>query len=246
MSEKIVRIVDRAATIMAAFGASSVSLSLPDLSARAGLAKPTAFRLATVLVRLGWLEQQAGTGAYTLGNAALHHAHTLLGAIPMRGVLRPVMETLRDEINETVVLSLRDGDFRYNIDSVESRHTIGQTQQIGVAIPLYAGAASRVLLAAQPNNAVQAYLARTDIRAYTGATLTQEAVLLQELRSIRETGVAVSAGEFTSGAHAVAALFRQGDETAALHFSIPAGRFSPELAERCKSALLAAAQALHA
>jgi len=59
-------VLDRAFRIMAAFGPAHRSLSLTALSARAGLPKATALRLARKLVEWGALER-AANGEYVVG-----------------------------------------------------------------------------------------------------------------------------------------------------------------------------------
>lgn len=248
VSEKTVGIVDRAAAILEAFDRVSSILSLPELSDRVSLPKPTCFRIAAVLVRLGWLEQNQASGLYSLGLASLKYSEALLASYKIRGLARPVMQGLRDELNETVILSVCDGDFRYNIDSVESAQMIGQTQQIGVPIPLYAGAASRVFLAALKADDLQAYFSRTKLTPFSGLTLTDAEALQREIARIRRIGYAKSAGEFTPGTHAIAALITRPHpaDLAALHVSIPAARYSPSLERQCAASLQAAVQQISA
>jgi DNA-binding IclR family transcriptional regulator len=233
-AEKTVRIVARAASVLECFSPEQSTLSLSDLSARLSLPKPTAFRIATVLLRLGLLEQVPSSGAYTLGFAGLHYAESLLASISLRGLALPVMENLRDEINETIILSLRDGDFRYNIDSVEGTHAIGQTQQIGAPIPLYAGAASRVMLAAMAPLELEDYLQRVELTAFSPTTITDMAELRAKIEHARENGFVATSGEFTSGGHAVACLIQtpKAFGVAALHVSIPHARYTKALVRR--------------
>lgn len=238
---KKVSIVDRAATMIECLEKSRRELSLADLSKRMSLPKPTAFRIATGLVRAGILEQNTGNGTYSLGFQTLFYAENLLASIPIRSIARPVMETLRDEINETIVLSIRDGDFRYNIDSVESTHAIGQTQRIGVPIPLYAGAASRVMLAAFTQNDLRAYLARVDLRRFSESTITDRKKLEAAIVKIRNDGYCRTSGEFTPGSHAVACSIGApaSFKAAALHVSIPSARYSPLLERKALKSLQA-------
>lgn len=240
-AEKMVSIVARAASMLECFTSEHSTLSLSDLSARLSLPKPTAFRIATVLLRVGLLEQVPSTGAYTLGFAGLRYAEALLASIPLRRIALPVMEDLRDDINETIVLSLRDGDFRYNIDSVESTHAIGQTQQIGAPIPLYAGAASRVMLAAMAPFELEDYLRRVELTAFSPSTITSVAELRATVQQVRKNGFVTTSGEFTSGGHAVACLIKAPGRsgTAALHVSIPHARFTKAFERKSVASLRA-------
>lgn len=243
---KRVGIVDRAALILECFSRATPELSLPQIAARLKLPKATAFRILTNLVRLGLLDHNPSANLYTLGFGALRLADGLLLSLPIRERARPIMQAIRDAVNESVVLSVREGDERYNIDSVESTHAIGQTQQIGVPIPLYAGAASRVLLAALPDAEIAAYLSRAERVAFSTSTMTDAARLQEEIARIRRRGYATSAGEFTAGGHAVACavLSPEGQAAGAIHVSIPKTRFTRELEARCAHELVAGARAI--
>jgi DNA-binding IclR family transcriptional regulator len=235
-----VGIVDRAASILDCFSRSAPEWTLPQMSRRLTLPKATTFRLLTNLVRHGLLEHNASANLYTLGFGTLRLADVVLQSLAIRAQARPAMQAIRDAVNETVVLSVRDGDNRYNVDSVESTHAIGQTQQIGVAIPLYAGAASRVLLAAMSDDEIDAYLARVGRNAFSATTITDPSRLADETARIRRRGFATSSGEFTPHGHAVARaiLDRDGRAAGALHVSIPETRFSKAMEKRCADALL--------
>jgi DNA-binding IclR family transcriptional regulator len=240
--EKTVGIVARAASMLECFTRERPSLSLSELSSHLSLPKPSTFRIATVLLRVGLLEQMPNTGAYTLGFVSLRYAEGLLAGVRIRRLARPIMEGLRDELNETIVLSLRDGDFRYNIDSVESTHAIGQTQRVGSPIPLYAGAASRVMLGGMPSVELDDYLRRVKLLAYSPVTITDVTQLRIAVERARKNGFVSTSGEFTSGSHAVARLINAPASygVAALHVSIPHSRYSKGLERTAVGALQAA------
>lgn len=236
---KRVGIVDRAASILGCFSRAAPELSLPQISVRLNLPKATTFRLLTNLVRHGLLEHNANANLYTLGFGTLRLADAVLQSLAIRAQARPAMQAIREAVNETVVLSVRDGDDRYNVDSIESTHAIGQTQRIGAAIPLYAGAASRVLLAAMSDEEIDAYFARVERNPFSATTITDPRRLTNEIARIRRRRFATSAGEFTPGGRAVArAIFDwDGRAAGALHVSIPDTRFSKAVEKRCADAL---------
>ena len=243
-----VEAVDRAARVLYALAARPVPSTLAEIAARAELTKPTAFRILSTLIAEGMAAQNAQTGAYRLGAEPLRLAANVLLDIPVREHALPAMRGIRDSIKETVVLSLRNGDFRYNVDSVEAENAIGQAQQIGVPIPLYAGAASRVLLAGMESEELLAYLDRTTFARYSDTTIIDQPGLLAELGKVREIGYAVSNGEFTAAGHAVARAISDssGRAIAALHVSVPRSRFSPTVEARSVAALTTAVEAIEA
>ena len=231
--------VDRAARVLFALAALPTPSPLAEVAQRAGLTKPTAFRILSTLIAEGHAAQNAETGAYRLGGESLRLGARVLAGVPARAPALDAMRAIRDAVNETVVLSIRDGDFRYNVDSVEAENAIGQAQQIGVAIPLYTGAASRALLAGMERVDIDAYLARTLLVPFSDSTIVDSETLARELEHTRARGYAVSKGEFASAGHAVAMAVRDGGgrAVAAIHVSAPASRFSPRVEGFCVAAL---------
>ena len=238
--------VDRAARILLALATSPRHTSLIEVANRSGLSKPTAFRLLATLVAEGLATQNSETASYSLGVLPLGLASAALRSFPVRDIARPIMQTMREKVNESVVLAVREGDFRVNIDCVEAINTISQTQQIGVPIPLYAGAASRVFLAAMDDDELEAYLARTPLVSFSDTTIIEREAILGAIAQVRTSGYARSSAEFTAGGHAVACAIRNpaGRAIASLHVSIPRSRASEDLVARCLGALKSGSDAL--
>lgn len=247
--EKRVSVVDRAARILACFTAATPEWTLPQISSHLTIPKPTAFRILATLVRHGLLEYNAATTSYTLGFAPLRLADALLDGVDIRNRALPVMRAMRDAVGETVILSIRDGEHRINIDSVESAHAIAQTLQLGIRAPLYAGAASHVFLAAMNDTELDAYLARTELVAFSPATLIEPDAIRRRIAQVRNQGFAVSSSEFTDvGTVAIAKAVRdaEGRTVAALHVSGPKGRMTAELQKACVEELTKGSRAVTA
>ena len=221
-------------------------VALPEIARLSGMTRPTAFRILATLAAEGLVLRDAATSTYSLGFLALRLADTVLGSFPIHGVARPVMRQIRDALNETVVLSLRQADARFNIDSLESTHAIGQTQEFGMPIPLYAGAASRVLLAGMADEEIADLSGARGIpglhrhddhparRPAGGNSAHSSARLCGQFRRIHRRGQC----------HRLGHPGLRGRAVAALHVSFPRGRFSPELEERCVSTLVEGTRAI--
>jgi len=234
-----VEAVDRAVRVLNALAARPIASTLSEAAVGAGLSKPTAYRILSTLIAEGFVAQNASSGAYRLGAAPLRLAARVLRDVTARDPALEAMRKIRAQVKETVVLSVREGDYRYNIDSVEAENAIGQAQQIGVAIPLHAGAASRVLLAGMESEDLLSYLDRAPLTRFSETTIVERDKLIEELARTRQLGYAVSSGEFASAGHAVAMAVSDanGRAIAALHVSAPRSRFSPTVRDRCVAAL---------
>jgi len=213
-----------------------------------GLPKTTVFRLLSSLIERDFCELDPQTGKYSLGFALVRLADIRRRQSNVHDVAIPVMREIRNEVNETVILSVRSGDFRVHIDFVEGLHPMRRMADLGVRAPLYAGAASKVLLAGMDDDEIEAYLGRTRLTAFQDTTITDKGVLWREIRSIRKCGYAESKGELFPGGGALAAPLKDfsGGTVAVMDILTPEHRYTAEHRERCITLLLdGARQASH-
>lgn len=138
--------VDRALTILDAFTEADHSLTLTEISKRAGFYKSTTLRLAESLERFGYL-RRLEDGAFRLGPKPL-----FLGALYQKHFKTAefVPQTLRqivDELQEGASFFVRDEDKRVCIHRVESPRAIRDSIQEGARLPLTVGASGHVILA---------------------------------------------------------------------------------------------------
>ncbi len=238
-----IAVLDRAAALLATLAQSPRPSTLNEVAKAAGLSKATAFRILATLSEQGLVEQDEATASYRLGIAPLRLATAVLDSIPVHAVARPVMRNVCEMLNETVVLSVRDGDFRVNIDAAVCTNAIGSSRRIGEPRPLHAGAASRALLAAMSDAEIEAYLKRQRLDGRKSGSPAYLVALWKDISKARRTGIVSSPAETSPAACAMATALKgpDGQAVAALHVAIPQGRFSARVEERCSQALARAA-----
>lgn len=238
-----IAVLDRATALLAAISQLGRPATLNEAALHAGLSKATAFRILSTLVEQGFVEQDVANASYRLGIAPLHMAMAVLDGIDVYAKARPVMRGVTEMLNETVVLSVRDGDNRVNIDAVECTNAISSSRRIGEPRPLHSGAPSRVLLAAMSDEEIEAYLKRHRIGDKGNFSPSYVENLWKDIRKARRTGLAALPAEFSPESMAVATIIHGtgGKAVAALHVAIPRGRFSSRVEARCGQALLRAA-----
>jgi DNA-binding IclR family transcriptional regulator len=239
-----IEVLRRAFDILAVFSHAKPLLSLAQIVAAVQLPKTTVFRVLSSLVERGYCEWDAETGKYGLGFELLRLADIRRRQGNVHDVATPVMREIRNAVNETVILSVRAGDSRVHIDFVEGLHAMRRMADLGVPAPLYAGAASKVLLAGMGDDEIEAYLQRTDLTAFQDSTITDRAVLWREVRVIRKRGFAESKGELFPGGGALAAPIKDfsGGTVAVMDILTPEHRYTAEHRERCIVVLLEGAR----
>jgi DNA-binding IclR family transcriptional regulator len=102
--------VERAVRLLGFFSSDEPELTLPQLTERLGTSRATTHRYAMALRRVGLLRYDAAGGIYSLGPRIVELAATALSGLRIIRIAGPHMERLAAELNETVVLSIWDGE----------------------------------------------------------------------------------------------------------------------------------------
>jgi DNA-binding IclR family transcriptional regulator len=118
--------------------------TLAELVTATGLPRATAHRLAVALEHHD-LVRRDGDGRFALGFRLATLGRAALDSTPLAEIARPALAWLRDATEESVQLYVRDGDHRVCIESLESPHGLRTIVAVGVALPLDAGSAGKIL-----------------------------------------------------------------------------------------------------
>jgi DNA-binding IclR family transcriptional regulator len=233
-----VRAVERALDILLCF-TESTDWAMTEIADKVGLHKSTVHRMLATLENKGFVVRDKASDRYRLGMRLWELSAHLSGDNDPAVVWLPEMERLRDAVGETVSLYVRDGKERIRIQAVQSNQSVRRVAPVGVRLPLFIGAASKVLIAyADP-------AAREEIMNESEWPLPVERERYSEqLGDVRRLGYATSVEERESGAAAVSApiLDRTGKLAAALSVSGPVSRFSPEQLHEHAAAVMEAAR----
>lgn len=102
--------VERAVRLLGCFSPDEPELSLAQLTQRLGTSRATTHRYTLALRRAGMLRFDAGAAVYALGPRIVELAAAALAGLRIVKIAGPHMERLVAELNETVVLSVWDGE----------------------------------------------------------------------------------------------------------------------------------------
>jgi DNA-binding IclR family transcriptional regulator len=200
--------IEKAIDVLFCFDLQHSQLRLVDISQRLGLHKSTAHRLLSLLKKKGLVVVDPTTQLYSLGPALVELAWLVLRQQDLRSICRPYMEQLRRQTNETVSLHIRRGDKRVCIEELQSDQEVKYSQTFGFTAPLHVGAPGKALLAFLAEGELERVMAMLTFTSLTPDTITNAGALRVELTKTRERGYAVSIGERSPWAAAVAAPIR--------------------------------------
>jgi DNA-binding IclR family transcriptional regulator len=218
-----IQVIARAAEMLRLLQAHPGGLNQAEIGERLGMARSTVSRILNALDDEGLVASRAARGRYRLGPEIARMATTLRRSVVLD--VHPFMEELSRELEETVDLSILDGDRATFVDQVVSPHRLRAISAVGESFPLHCCANGKALLAnlsvAEHAQAVPSRLARL-----TANTITTPAALRKELDRIRTEGIAYDREEQTEGICAVGAVLKGvTDQTVAVSVPVPAQRF---------------------
>lgn len=202
---------------------SQTAIGVSEAAEFLGVAPSTAHRLFQMLQYRGFAKQDASTRTYRAGPELLEIGLKAVRDIDLRGRARPVIEGLRDRLNETVHLMMREGtDVRF-IGGVESKKAVRVTSRVGMLLPAHATAAGKSLLAQLTPAQIRELYPSSRLPGVTDATIRRRSELEKELAEVRERGYAVNQGESEEDVSAVGAAIvdRQGRAHGALAIAVP-------------------------
>ena len=220
-----IQVIDRSASLIDAIAAAEHPLSLKVLSADTGLHPSTAFRILGALGEVGYVERDSA-GHYLLGRKLLHLAGRVRRGVDIRAEAREVMEALRDQIGETVNLTVREGDEVIYIERVTPKRMMRVEQVIGSRAPLHVTAVGKLKLGELGDAFVRAYAERTGLPAYTPHTIKTPQALLQVAHQAMQDGYALDNEEAEEGVGCIGTLIHDssGAIVAGLSISAPMER----------------------
>ena len=144
--EQRVEAVERALSILGAFGDGTSHLSLAEIAERTGFYPSTVLRLAASLDRFGYLHR-GSDGRFRLGPTPLRLGLLYRDAFDLADHVRPVLARLVDRTGETAAFYVREEERRVCLYRHHSPRLIRHHVEEGAVLPLDRGASGRVLMA---------------------------------------------------------------------------------------------------
>lgn len=207
--------VDRALSLLGAFRAGDVSLSLAELAARTRLYKSTVLRLLASLEHARLL-QRLDNGSYALGSEIARLSTLYSASFSLDRVVLPVLRELVASTGESAAYHVRQGPARLCLYRVDSPHPVRDHIRAGDLLPMDRGTGARVLSAFDPE------LARGSRPADR-----------QLLAAIRERGYLAATGDRLAEVAGISAPVFRADGTiaAALTLTMPSHRYQERFIE---------------
>jgi DNA-binding IclR family transcriptional regulator len=199
------QVLERTFSILELFTEERPEWSTTEIARELMLPIPTVHRILSALKRRGYLSQQQQTKRFRLGVAALRLGDRARAVVDLRSVAVPILRELSQDTGETALLTVLTParDRGVCLERVETSQPLRLSVQPGRQLPLHAGASQKALLAFLADTEADRVLAQP-LERLCHATITDPAVLREELARIRKRGWAGSYEETNVGVWGVA------------------------------------------
>jgi DNA-binding IclR family transcriptional regulator len=206
-----IQVLERAFGIMEALLQAGEPLSLETIAKRTSMAKSTAFRIVSNLVRYGYVVET--DGGYWLGLKMISFGQATQKKLDVRTIAAPYLAGLRDKTNETAYLATLTNDWSVlYLDKCESRQPVGvMLHSSGMTIEMYCTGLGKTLAAHQPETEVRRWLQTHEMPYRTPNTIIDSDAFLAELEAIRQRGYGIDNGERSLSIRCVAVPIRDAD-----------------------------------
>jgi len=200
---KRVPAIDKCFAILDLFARLKKPLGVSEISKALTYNKSTVFNMVHTLNDLGVLEKsgenkfQFGMHMYTLSRAAGRGSELI-------GTVHPYLERINQETKLSAFLGIRSGLRAVIVDKADTAFDIKLHSEIGMRIPLLAGAGGKVLLAQMSDPEVDDILSRNELQQFTPASCVNRKKYRQMVVQARREGIAIDMEEYIEGIRGLA------------------------------------------
>ena len=221
-----VQVIERMFSLLDILANREESMSLKEISEKSGLHASTAHRILNDLATGRFVDRPAA-GTYRLGMRLLELGNMVKARLNVRDAALGPMRELHKLTQQTVNLSMRQGDEIIYVERAYSERSGMQVvRAIGGRAPLHLTSVGKLFLAFDDTQRLRNYATRTGLAGQTRNSITQLPILERELSKARQYGIARDNEELELGVRCMAAGIYDDQNllVAGLSISAPADR----------------------
>lgn len=198
----------RGLDVLKGFRAGRPSMTLSEVAAAAGLARPTARRILITLEHLGYVRSREGS--FTLTPRVLELGVAYVESLGLWETARPHLEALVGRTGESSSIAQLDGSDIVYVARVSVPKIITLSVSVGTRFPALQTSLGKVLLAALPDEELEAVLAQPSRSGIAPRWRPGPEERAAVLRQVRAQGWALTDEDLAAGIRSVAAPLRDG------------------------------------
>lgn len=235
----------RGLEVICAFTRTRPKMTLSEIARATGMTRATVRRFLLTLVREGYAEKD--DKVFSLKPKILELGYSALSSMGILEVAQPVMNDLARSLQESVFAAVLTGDHVTYIARATSERLVNVSITVGSRSAAHAVSTGRVLLAAEPPEALGRYLDRTTLEAFTPNTVTSKVKLRAEIERVRLQNYSIVDQELEIGLGSISVPIRssEGRVLAALNVCCPSSRTTiDDMQKRILPEMMAASLAI--
>jgi IclR family pca regulon transcriptional regulator len=227
-----VQSLERGLSVIRAFDADHPAMTLSDVARRTGMTRAATRRSLLTLVDLGYVRFDGRL--FMLSPRVLELGYAYLSGAGLPALVQPHLEALVADVGHTSSLAVLDGDDVVYVARVTVRRIVNIAIAVGSRFPAYAASLGRVLLAAKPDDWLDEYFARLDLRPLSPRMVSDKATLRTYLQEARASGFSIADQELATGLRSIAVPVRDagGSVVAAMNLSVQVEAETPQAMKR--------------
>lgn len=201
--------INKAFQILSVVAESPHPIGMVELSDRLGFSKSTTHGIVHALLREGALIREQGSRKLYLGHLLAELAFLNFQSFDIFKQVQPIIDDLRNQINETVFFGVRIRN-RVIITSIaEASEALKISASVGTNLPLLAAAVGKAFLAEETNERVKQIIGKECLPRWTDNSIVDISKYIEELDKVRRLGYAVDVEEYIHGINAVAVTIKR-------------------------------------
>jgi IclR family KDG regulon transcriptional repressor len=206
---KRVPAIDKCFDILQLLAKTREPMGITDIANALHYNKSTVFNLLHTLTDRGILESgpdnkfRFGATLYLLGQVAGKRSELLQ-------IVHPYLEEIKEKTGLSAFLGIRSGMRAVILDKVDSSLDIKVSSDVGMRLPLLAGAHGKALLCQLLDVEVEKILSTGELQRFTPYSCVDRDQYRDMVNETREAGIAFSREDYIEGIHALAVPIRTG------------------------------------
>jgi DNA-binding IclR family transcriptional regulator len=220
-----VKTADRTVDLFELFAREQRPLNLSQLSQLLGIPLSSAHGLIKTLQARGYLYELSRRQGYYPSSRLGSVSAAIAAATPVTSLVDPILQALREEAKESVVLVKRQGDRVVYLEVYETDESVRFSPVVGETKPLHTTASGKAIMSTLAPEALRELLARISLTAVTEHSITTARELKDQIERGRRRGYWLVESENTRDLTAIAAPVRLGGEVFAVVLGGPPQRF---------------------
>jgi IclR family transcriptional regulator, KDG regulon repressor len=195
---KRVPAIDKCFGILDLMARSGKPFGISEIARQLSLSKSTVFNIVHTLVDLHVLESRNGgnlnfgTRLHILGKAASSRADLIR-------IVHPFLEQVSMASNFSTFLGVRSDLKAVIVDKADAVVDIKISSEVGMRLPLFAGAGGKALLSLLPDSSLDEILSENKLKKFTPHTIVEVNGYKKAIHDVRHEGIAYDLEEYIEG-----------------------------------------------